>query len=235
MTAAEILAELPKLGSESTNRVLLKHGANEPFYGVKVEDLKKIRKKVKRNHGVALALYDSGISDAMHLAALVSEPGKMTKVQLEKWAKGATWSMLSEYAVAWTAAESRFAVELGLKWIDSPKELIACSGWATLGSNVAITPDDGLDLPVFKDLLDRVRAEVRTAPDRVQYCMMGFVIAVGCYVVPLVPHAKAVAAAIGKVDVDVGDTSCKVPVATDSIAKVEAMGRTGKKRRTAMC
>ena len=214
MTAADILAELPKLGNASTKKTLLKHGAKEPFYGVKIEDLQKIRKKVKRNHEVALALYDSGISDAMYLAALVSEPQKMTKAQLEKWARAATWSMISDYAVAWTAAESRFAVELGRKWIDSPKESIACSGWMTLSNYVAITPDDELDLTVFAGLLDRVRAEVHAAPNRVKSCMNGFVIAVGSCVVPLVAHAKAIAAAVGKVEVDVGDTSCKVPVAS---------------------
>jgi 3-methyladenine DNA glycosylase AlkD len=235
MTAEEILALLPKLGSEGTKKVLAKHGAVEPFYGVKTEELKKIQKKVKRNHELALALYDSGISDAMYLAALVSEPQKMTKAQLDKWAKGAFWSLLSEYAVAWTAAESRFAVELGLKWIDNKKETIAASGWATLGSYVAITPDNEIDLSLFKTLLDRVKADIATAPNRVKCCMNGFVIAVGSYVVPLLSDAKATAKAVGKVDANVGDTECKIPLATESIAKVEKMGRTGTKRKTAMC
>lgn len=235
MTAEEILAELPKLGSAAVKRVLLKHGAREPFYGVKIEELKKIQKRVKRNHAIALALYDSGISDAMYLAALVAEPEQMTKVQLNKWVKAAFWPTLSEYAVAWTAAESRFAVELAQEWIDSTKESVASSGWATLASYVAITPDDAIDLPRFAVLLDRVPARIATAPNRVKYCMNGFVIAVGCAVAPLLAHAKATGKAMGKVAVDVGDTGCKIPSAMDAITKVEAMGRTGKKRKTAMC
>ena len=163
VTASEILDLLPILGQESQKRVLIKHGAVEPFFGVPIEELKKIQKKVKKNHEVALALYDSGISDAMYLAALVSEPNMMTKVLLEKWAKGAPWQMISEYSVAWTTAESRFAVELGLKWIDSKKELIACTGWCTLSSYVGITPDDSIELPVFKALLDHVKSKKRRA------------------------------------------------------------------------
>ena len=54
-TAADIVAELKTLGRESIKKVLLKHGAREPFYGVKVEDLKKIQKRVKRDHALALA------------------------------------------------------------------------------------------------------------------------------------------------------------------------------------
>ena len=48
MTAAEIVKELKTLGSESTKRVLMNHGAREPFFGVKVEDLKKIRHEPTR-------------------------------------------------------------------------------------------------------------------------------------------------------------------------------------------
>jgi hypothetical protein len=65
--------------------------------------------------------------------------------------------------------------------------------------------------------------------------MNGFVISVGTYVKPLLKHAKAVAKKIGAVEVDMGDTACRVPLATAYIAKVEKMGRVGKKRKTMKC
>jgi len=235
MTASEIVAELAKLGSESTKSVLLKHGAKEPFYGVKIEDLKKIQKRVKKNHKLALELYDTGISDAMYLAALVAEPEKMTKADLKKWAKKAYWYMLSEYAVPWVAAESRYGAELAREWINSDQELIAMSGWATFSSLVGITPDADLDLMELEKLLDRVAAEIHTAKNRVKGSMNGFLIAVGGSVAPLTAKAKATAAAIGKVSVDMGDTSCKVPNALEYIAKIESRGKLGAKRKTAMC
>ncbi|MDX2415528.1 MAG: hypothetical protein QNK33_10090 [Bacteroidales bacterium] len=43
MTFDGIMKFLENHGSEQTKRVLLKHGALEPFYGVKVADLKVIR------------------------------------------------------------------------------------------------------------------------------------------------------------------------------------------------
>jgi hypothetical protein len=61
------------------------------------------------------------------------------------------------------------------------------------------------------------------------------VISVGAYVKPLLKQAKATAQQIGEVSVDMGDTSCKVPVATAYIAKIEGMGRVGKKRKTMRC
>src|SRR6266513_563494 len=106
MTATEVMAQLKKLGTEQTKKTFLRHGAKEPFYGVKVGDLKKIQKRIKKDHDLALKLYDTGISDAMYLAGLIAEPGRMKKADLQRWAKQATWYMLSEYTVAWVAAES---------------------------------------------------------------------------------------------------------------------------------
>ena len=65
--------------------------------------------------------------------------------------------------------------------------------------------------------------------------MNGFVIGVGTYIRPLLKHAKAAAKKLGKVEVDMGDTSCKVPLATEYIAKVEKAGRVGKKRKSIKC
>jgi 3-methyladenine DNA glycosylase AlkD len=235
MTAQDVLAELKTLGSESIKKTLMKHGAREPFYGVKVEDLKTIQKRVKKDHALSLALYDTGVSDAMYLAGLIADPAKMTKADLRKWVKGAYWSMLSEYTVPWVAAESRFGAELAREWVDSPKELIASAGWSTYGSLVAIKPDDELDLAEVEKLLGRVEKMIHGAANRVRYTMNGFVIAVGGYVVPLAGRAKAAATAIGKVEVDMGGTACRVPDAAASIAKVEAAGKQGKKRKTALC
>ena len=65
--------------------------------------------------------------------------------------------------------------------------------------------------------------------------MNAFVIAVGSYVKPLTKKAKQIAKKIGQVEVDMGDTACKVPLATEYIAKVEKAGRLGKKRSTVKC
>jgi hypothetical protein len=143
--------------------------------------------------------------------------------------------MIAEYTVAWVAAESPFARELGLKWIDSKKELVAASGWNALSGWLTITPDSELDLPLVEKLLQRVEKSIAIAPDRVRYSMNGFVIAVGASVKPLIAKAKATAKKLGKVEVDMGDTACKVPPALDTIQKIESMGRVGVKRKTCRC
>jgi 3-methyladenine DNA glycosylase AlkD len=235
MSVQVIIDELKSLGNESTKKVLEKHGAREPFFGVKVEDLKKIQKRITKDYKLALELYDTGISDAMYLAGLIADEAKMTSKDLQRWVKDAYWSMLSEYTVPWVAAESRHGHELALEWIESPKENIAAAGWATLSSLVAIKDDAELDLPELQRLLDRVGRTIHDQPGRVPHVMNGFVIAVGSYVSSLTDAAIETALKIGEVSVDMGETSCKVPPALDYIRKVQQRGSVGKKRKTAKC
>src|SRR3954469_19036882 len=119
MTAAEIVEELKALGSESIKKVLLKHGIQEPLLGVKVEELKKIQKRIKKDYQLALDLYDTGIYDAMYLAGLIADDSKMTKKDLRRWLAKANCSALQEYTVPWVAAESNHGRELALEWIES--------------------------------------------------------------------------------------------------------------------
>jgi len=234
-TAKDILAELKKLGTEQTKKTFLRHGAKEPFFGVKVGDLKVIQKRIKKDYRLSLDLYATGNSDAMYLAGLIADPERMTKADLQKWVRGAYFHMLSYYVVAWVASESHFGRELALDWMDSDSEQTASAGWSTYGSLVAIKPDADLDLAEIERLLGRAKAEIGSAPNRVRYAMNGFVIAVGGYVAPLTAKAKATAKAIGPVEVDMGDTSCNVPDAYAYISKIEQMGRLGRKRKHAAC
>src|SRR6188474_2430647 len=145
MTAKEIVAELKKFGNAQTKKTWMSHGAQEPCLGVKVEDMKKIQKRVKMDYQLALDLYDTGISDAMYLAGLIADDAKMTKKDLQRWVKGAYWYMLSEYTVPWVASGSKHGHELALEWIEAKNELIASAGWATLSSLVAIKDDTEID------------------------------------------------------------------------------------------
>jgi len=146
MTSQEVLQELEEYGNEQTKKTLLKHGAKEPFFGVKVQDLKKILKKTKKDHALALELYATGNSDAMYLAGLMADEKVMTKKDLNDWVGQAYWSFLSEYTVPWLAAETDHGFVLGMKWIKSKKENVAVAGWFTLANYASINADENLDI-----------------------------------------------------------------------------------------
>ncbi|MEA2711783.1 MAG: hypothetical protein QOF78_4384 [Phycisphaerales bacterium] len=234
-SARAILDEIKPLGRESYKKVLLNHGIREPVYGVKIEELKKIQKRVKKDYRLALDLYDTGVYDAMYLAGLIADEAKMTRKDLQRWLDKATSPALCDYTVPWVAAESAHGRELAIDWIESKKEAVAAAGWNTLSGLVALKADDELDLKEIKRLIQRVGKTIHDEPDRVRYAMNGFLIAVGSYVASLTDEAIAAARKIGEVSVDMGETACKVPDAAAYIDKTKKRGAIGKKRKTVRC
>jgi 3-methyladenine DNA glycosylase AlkD len=235
MTLDEVMRELESKGSASTKRTHQRHGAPEPLFGVKVGDLKVMVKKLKGEQDLALELYATGNSDAMYLAGLIADGSQMTKKQLDQWATGASWHMIAGFTVAWVASEHPKAIDIASKWIDSKKEMVATAGWATLGSVAATVPDENLPVEALSGLLDRCVTSIHAAPNRVKSAMNQFVIAVGTYVAPLADAAMKAARKIGVVQVDMGDTDCKVPLAAEYIEKSRRGGKVAPKRKTAKC
>jgi 3-methyladenine DNA glycosylase AlkD len=236
-TATSILAELKKRGTAQAQKTYARHGmAPEKTFGASIADLKLIAKTIKGQQRLACELYATGKMEAMYLAALVADGAKMTEKQLDQWAEDASnLRMIAEYNVPWVTVENPKARELALKWMTSKKELVASAGWSTYSGLVSVTPDDQLDLKEIEKLLATVVKEINTAANRVRYTMNNFVICVGSYVKPLSKQAKAAAKQIGNVSVDVGDTDCKIPLATACIEKVESKGRLGQKKKTIRC
>ena len=234
-TVKQVLAALKKKGSAQSRKLYERHGAPDNFFGVKVSDLKIIAKQIKGDQELACELYETGNLDAMYLAGMVVDGAKMTRKQLNDWAKTAPWHMIAEYTVAWAAAESPHGRALAMKWIKSKNDSIATTGWNTYAGILSAVPDDELDLEEIEGLLKRIEADIDKATDRVRYTMNGFVIAVGGYVKPLSTKAKATARKLGKVEVDMGETACKVPLATEYIEKMKKSGRAFKKRKRIKC
>jgi TPR repeat protein len=234
-TVSEIMAELKSFGSDSIKKILLKHGVKEPFFGVKVEHLKLIQKRIKMDYELANQLYLTNNADAMYLAGLIADDEKMTKDDLQTWAKLAESNNISGYTVPWVAAGGKYGFELALEWIDAKEEHIVTAGWSTLSGLVAIRPDNELDMNLLRSLLARVEKNIYSAKNREKSAMNGFIIAIGTFVKALTKEASATAVNIGQLTIDTNGTACKVPSANEYIKKAADKGIIGKKKKILKC
>jgi len=235
MKLKQVMAALQAKGSESLKRILMKHGAHEPFFGVKVGDMKPIARQIKGNQALALELYATGNGDAQYLAGMVADGRQMTTKQLQSWADTAAWDMISGNTVPWVASEHPEGFALALRWTKSKEEQTMRAGWTTLGAIAATVPDADLPVTAYGKLLERVVKEIDGAPDGARYSMNNFVIMVGTYVAPLAARALAAARKIGPVEIDMGGTSCKVPLAEEYILKGRRGAPVAPKRKTTRC
>jgi len=235
MTLEQVMSELAAKGSTATKKLLLKHGAKEPFFGVKIAELKPLQKRLKGEQALALKLYATGNGDAQYLAGMIANGAEMTPAQLQQWAETANWKMIAGFTVPWVASEHPDGFALAVKWIDSKSECVAVSGWKTLSALATIVPDDQLPAEKFSALLDRVAKQMAAAPDDVRSAMNAFIIAAGTYVGPLGDKSITTARKIGRVEIDMGETACKVPDAEAYILKYRRGAPIAPKRKTVRC
>ena len=229
------MVALEKLGSPAVKTLWLKHGAKEPFFGVKIGDLKPLAKKLKGEQALALELYATGNGDAQYLAGMIADGTAMTAKQLQSWADKAAWRMISATIVPWVMSENAEGFALAREWIDSKKEQVALAGWYSAGALLTVLPDEKIPMKELGALLDRIPKALPAAPNRVRQAMNYYVIACGTYLAPLADKAIATARKLGKVEVDVGDTDCKIPDAEAYIMKSRRGAPIAPKRKTVRC
>jgi len=87
MTADEIVAELHSHANPGNVAGMARFGISPVgTLGVNIPTIRAIAKRAGRNHDLAQHLWDTGIHEARILAAMVDEPAKVTRRQMDRWA-----------------------------------------------------------------------------------------------------------------------------------------------------
>lgn len=220
----EVMKQLKAAGSEQTRKTYRRHGMSGDMFGVSYATLKAMDKKVADDFELAVELWASGNHDARVFACWVVEEDRLTMKLLEGWARDVTYHGLGGELVS-LSAFSTFGPRLSAKWRKSKQEFRSAMGWGIV-ANLAMQPDrdsteGGLSDADLLACLEQIEAKIHSAPNRTRSNMNSALIAIGCRV-STSKAAIAVAKRVGKVDVDQGDTSCKTPLALDTINKTLA-------------
>ena len=117
-TAAAVMSELKKKGKEQARKIYARHGMNtERVYGVSVADMKVIAKTIKGQQALACELYETGVMDAMYLAGMVADGARLSKAQLNKWAKSAVGLQMISSVVVPQGLRSKMRLRASWLWI----------------------------------------------------------------------------------------------------------------------
>jgi 3-methyladenine DNA glycosylase AlkD len=73
-TLKETLAQLEALGNEKVRAQNSKNGAGDNQFGVRLGAIRKLATKIKSNHALAIALWETGNIDARLLVILLINP-----------------------------------------------------------------------------------------------------------------------------------------------------------------
>jgi 3-methyladenine DNA glycosylase AlkD len=83
MTLDKALKQLKALGNEATRKHNARWGAGDNQFGVKHGDIRALAKKIKTNHELAKAIWETGNIDAQLLAVLLIKPKDLSAEEVD--------------------------------------------------------------------------------------------------------------------------------------------------------
>lgn len=180
MTVKEVLAQLASLSDDARRKHNAKAGAPANQFGVKLGDIRTMAKKIKRDHQLALKLWDTGNVEAQLLATLILDPQSLSAKEVDTMTRSTTCAQVADWMNAYVVAAHPEKDALRAKWMKEKDRWAARAGWNLTASCVNKGTDD-IDLPA---LLDRIEKELPKAKPEVQWTMNNALAAIG------IRHAK---------------------------------------------
>jgi 3-methyladenine DNA glycosylase AlkD len=165
---AAVLAQLHALADPSRLAGMARVGIRtDAALGVSVPQLRQIAKSLGRDHGLAEALWESGIHEARILAGLVGDPAKVTEEQMERWAaQFDSWDVVD--LCSDLLGHSAFGYAKAFQWAGREEEFVKRAGFVLMAER-AVHDKRALDerllkfLPVIERESDDDRNYVRKA------------------------------------------------------------------------
>lgn len=167
MILKETLKQLEALGNEKMRAQNTKNGAHENQFGVRLGDIKKLAKKIKANHELALSLWDTENIDARLLATLIIKPNELSIEEMDKIVQSVEFNQVADWLNAYVVKNHPENEALRQLWMTSAQPMTARAGWNLTASRVVRDPE-GLELAV---ILDRIESEMGKAAPEVQWTM----------------------------------------------------------------
>ena len=181
---AGLMAELAALEDPRIREVNEKHGDD---HGVNLSKLREVAKRLKTQQDLARQLWETDDTAGRLLALLICRPKAFGRDELDGMLRAARTPKVHDWLVNYVVKKSPHSEELRLDWFADTDPVVASAGWALTTERVAKKPE-GLELA---GLLDVIEAEMKDAPDRLQWAMNHCLAQIG------IEHAEHRARAIG--------------------------------------
>jgi 3-methyladenine DNA glycosylase AlkD len=128
-----VLAELRAMGSEEGRAGMARFGINaDRAFGVSMTAMKPLARRLKRDHELALALWETGAHEARILAALVADPKAVTPALMDAWAADFdSWDVCDQVSMK-LFARTPYVAQKVEQWAADEREFVRRAAFATI-------------------------------------------------------------------------------------------------------
>jgi 3-methyladenine DNA glycosylase AlkD len=125
--------------------------------GVTVTELRRLARRIGRDHDLAAALWESEIHEARILATMVDDPAHVTEAQMERWVSDlGSWDLCDQLCGN-LFDRTPFVFDVALRWSRREEEFVKRAGFALMASS-AVHRKDVRDAR-FEVFLPAIRAQ----------------------------------------------------------------------------
>lgn len=167
LSSKEVHEQLESLGTEQWRKQNRKRGAHDNQYGVKLGDIRKIAKSIKKDHQLALELWSSENIDARFVAILIMDGKALSKDEVDQMVESIQFDRIADWFISYVIKHHADKEALRQKWMSAKSDMASRAGWSLTAERIAKNPD-GLDL---KAILDRIENELAKARPMEQWTM----------------------------------------------------------------
>jgi len=135
LTLNQVLKELKQVSNPGWAARSIQAGLRpRNTWGVPVPDIRKIAKRIGRDHSLAQELWDSKIHEAMILACMIDVPDLVTEKQLEEWVSGFDSWDVCDACCGNLFDKSKYAYAKAVEWSSREEEFVKRAGFALMAS-----------------------------------------------------------------------------------------------------
>jgi 3-methyladenine DNA glycosylase AlkD len=157
---AAVLAWLKRRGSRRNVAGMTRYGIYSPrMFGVSVGTLLARARRLGKDHALAAALWRSGWYEARMLAAMVDEPDRVTRRQMDAWARAFDNWAICDTVCFHLFDRTPYAWAQVRRWATSPREFVKRAAFALLA--VLALHDKGAPAKRFAAMLPLIARGAR--------------------------------------------------------------------------
>ena len=187
-------------------------GSKLKSFGIGLTQLRKLAKKVGRDHKLSQQLFKSNVYDAKVIGLLIGDPKQLTKDEVEEQVENLAGGYLAHVFSSCdaTLGKAPFAFEIAGEWTQSKDPVRRRCGYGLIYELSKKKKVEGMDDDFCMERILHIQENIHDEEMWVRESMLGALMGIGKRNKKLNKAAISAAKKIGPVDIDYGDdNSCE--------------------------
>lgn len=135
MEASDVIDLLQQMASPKYRDGMLRFGiVNNKALGVRIPDLRKLAKEIKKNHTLAQQLWDTDIHEARLLATMIADPKLVTEHQIDQWVLDFDSWDICDQACSNLFDRTPFAINKAFEYSSREDEFVKRAGFVLMAA-----------------------------------------------------------------------------------------------------